>query len=129
MLGPLQRARRLVTCCYTACRVDCVVPHRRLTHLCRKPRVLRYFDKLRRRPRQSRLLPFVRGVQPPSWPRRHRLLVGESTRSRILLFAGLDFHEVSLPCEGTRLASQPELQWLTNWLTFLRVVAVSVSGR
>ena len=80
--------------------------------------------------RQSRLLPFVRGVQPPSLPRRHRLQMGELTRSRMLLCAGLDFQEVCLPCEGMwRSASQPELQWLTNWLTFFVGVAVSVSGR
>ena len=30
--------------------------------------------------RQSRLLPFVKGVQPPSWTRRHPLSKGESTQ-------------------------------------------------
>ena len=50
--------------------------------------------------RQSRLLPFVSGVQPPSWPRRHRLSMDESTRSRMLLSAGLDFQEVCLAVRG-----------------------------
>ena len=37
-----QQARRLVSGGYAACRVDFVFPRRRLTHLCRKPRVLRW---------------------------------------------------------------------------------------
>ena len=36
-LSPLQRARRLVACSFTACRVDFVFPRRWLTHSCRKP--------------------------------------------------------------------------------------------
>ena len=36
------RARRLVTSSYTACRVEFVLPRRRLTRLCRKPRVPRW---------------------------------------------------------------------------------------
>ena len=40
MLRPLQRVRRPVSGSYSACRVDFVFPRRRLTLLCRKPRVL-----------------------------------------------------------------------------------------
>ena len=43
VLSPLPRARRLVTGSSTACRVDFVFPRRRLTHLCRKPRVPRWW--------------------------------------------------------------------------------------
>ena len=39
MLSPLQRALRLVTGSYSACRVDFIFLRRRLTHLCREPRV------------------------------------------------------------------------------------------
>ena len=110
-----QRVRRPVIGSYTACRIDFVFPRRRLTHLCRKPRVLargciHAFEATRlgktavvivvsdrtgfsirqasstSQTRQSRHLPF-RGVQPPSWPRRHRLPLDEPTRSRVLLSA------------------------------------------
>ena len=146
MLSTLQRVRRPVTRSYSACRIDFDLPRRRLTHLCREPRVflaggcmcafeaarqgktavitvvsnqsghqVRQASRSSRRDglncrirqasstsqtRQSRLQPFVRGLQPPSWPRRYHLPMDESTRSRILLSTVLDFQAFFFAVRG-----------------------------